>query len=79
MVVDERVRSQAIAGVVSSCPALIVTSWFVPPVWQSFDDQYCSCPELIVRTCCAEPRSMWHESEPVFVIDIAICGSSVGP
>ncbi len=35
--------------------------------------------ELIVSTCCAEPRSMWQASEPVFVIDIAIFGSSVGP
>jgi len=58
---------------------LIVTSWFVPPVWQSFEDQYCSSPELMVSTCCADPRSMWHDADPVFLIDIAIFGSSVGP
>lgn len=79
MDVDDRVRSHAIAGVVRVCPALIVTSWFVPPVWQSFDDQYCSSPELIVSTCCDDPRSMWQEPDPVFSIDIAIFGSSVGP
>ncbi len=77
--VDDRVRSQAIAGVVRVCPALIVTSWLVPPVWQSFDDQYCSSPDEIVRTCWDDPRSMWHEFDPVFLIDMAIFGSSVGP
>ncbi|WFR67652.1 hypothetical protein P9139_04120 [Curtobacterium flaccumfaciens] len=51
----------------------------VPPVWQSFDDQYCSSPELMVRTCCDDPRSMWQEFAPVFLIDMAIFGSSVGP
>lgn len=76
---DDWVRSHAIAGVVSVWPGCIVTSWCVPPVWQSLLDQYVSAPLVIVNTCCADPRSMWHADEPEFVIDIDIFGSCVGP
>ncbi len=51
----------------------------MPPVWQSLLDQYVSDPLVIVSTCCAEPRSIWHAALPELVIDIAIFGSSVGP
>lgn len=75
-VVLDRVRSQVIDGVVSVCPADILTIWCVPSTWQSFDDQYVSEPLVIVSTCCDEPRSMLQAAVDVFVIDMEIFGCS---
>ena len=39
VLVLDRVRSHVIDGVASVWPAVSLTIWWVPPTWQSFDDQ----------------------------------------